>query len=171
MRSKRDARGSFKPIFNEDQKKAALELGAAMGRTAATRHLGIGKTTFQQWTEELPEYWAALRDADQEAQRLGFARKLEDLADAYSALEFAALERAEKLIPTADAKELAALLKAMGGARGVAAVNARAHRGDPSDVQEIRVNFPAIERAAEALLNQAKQNQLPLKVPNLEETE
>lgn len=163
------SRTSFKPQYTIDQKKAALELGAAMGRSAAVRQLSISKATFQAWTEEFPEYWTALREGDLEAQRLGFAKRLEDLADAYSALELAALERAEKLIPTADAKEVAGLIKAMGSSRGVASVQARAQRGDPSDIQEVRVNFPAIEAAIERVLERAEP--VPaLVVTNLEES-
>jgi transposase-like protein len=46
--------------YAEEEKKAALELGAAVGRNAAVRQLGISKSTFQQWTELYPELWSDL---------------------------------------------------------------------------------------------------------------
>jgi hypothetical protein len=143
--------------YAEEEKKAALELGAAVGRNAAVRQLGISKSTFQQWTELYPELWSDLRRGDREAQKLGIAGRLEDLAEQYTSLEFEALERAEKLIKTADAKELAALIKAMGGSRGVASVGARALRGEDAERVEHNINFPQIEQALERVLAQAPQ--------------
>ena len=152
---KRNELGQLEPAYDEAQKKAALELGAAVGRNAAVRQLGIAKSTFQRWTEQYPEFWSDLRAGDREAQKHGFAQRLEDLADQYTAMEFAALERAEKLIRTADAKELAALVKAMGGSRGVATVGARGFRGEDHEVVDHNINFPQLERAVEAVLDRA----------------
>jgi hypothetical protein len=141
--------------YDEAEHKAALELGAAVGRNAAVRQLGISKATFQSWTEKYPEYWSSLRAGDREAQKLGFAGRLEDLAEQYTSLEFDALERAEKLIKTADPKELAALIKAMGSSRGVATVGARGLRGEDAQHIEVTHDFPLLEQAAAAILERA----------------
>lgn len=152
--------------YEESEKRAALELGAAVGRNAATRKLQISKSTFQKWTEEFPELWSDLRRGDREAQKLGIAGRLEDLAEQYSALEFEALERAEKLIKTADPKELAGLIKAMGSSRGVAAVGARALRGEDTQHVQHDINFPMLEAAAAAILERASVPQPALVVTN-----
>lgn len=150
--------------YTEESKRAALELGAAVGRNAAIRQLGISKATFQRWTEEFPEFWSDLRAGDREAQKLGIAQRLEDLAEQYTSLEFEALERAEKLIKTADPKELAALIKAMGSSRGVATVGARGYRGEDAHTVDHNINFPALEAAANAILDRAESQ--PLLVAN-----
>lgn len=83
------------------------------------------------------------------------ADNLEDLAEQYTEREFEALERAEKLIKTADAKELAALIKAMGGSRGVATAGSRAYRGEDVQTVQHNINFDSLQRAAEAILQRA----------------
>ena len=138
--------------YTVEEKHAALELAAAVGRRAAIRQLGISPHSLQNWIEDYPELWSDLRAGDREAQKHGFAQRLEDLAEQYSVLEFEALQRAERLIKTADPKELAALIKAMGASRGVAAVGARSLRGEDAEHVEIDINFPQIEKAAEAIL-------------------
>lgn len=154
-----------RPVYSDADKRAALELAAAVGRRAAIRQLGISSSTFQRWTEELPELWSSLRAGDRDAQRLGFAQRLEDLAESYTAAEFEALERAEKLLPKANAKELAALMKAMGASRGLATVGARAARGEDAERHEITIDFPQIEAVMERLLGGAPE-QPALTVPN-----
>lgn len=159
-------RTTFGPEYTEAEQHAALELGAAVGRNAAVRKLGISKSTFQKWTERWPELWSSLRAGDRTVQRRRIAQSLEDLADSYTALEFEALERAEKLIKTADAKELSGLIKAMGSSRGVATVGARGYRGEDAEHIEIEVNFPVLEAAAKAILERA-QPQPALEVANV----
>lgn len=154
--------------YTEESKLAALELAAAVGRNAAVRKLGISKATFQRWTEEYPERWSDLRAGDREAQKLGIAQRLEDLAEQYSSLEFEALERAEKLIKTADPKELAALMKAMGSSRGVATAGARGYRGEDTQRIDLDINFPALEAAAARILERAQPPEL---VENLADAE
>jgi hypothetical protein len=154
------------PRYTEAEKLAALELGAALGRNAAVRQLGISKHTFQRWTEEFPKQWSDLRAADPEAQKRGYARSLEDLAQSYAALEFQAMERIEALLPRADAKETAALVKAMGSSRGVATVGARAVLNEDREIVEHNINFPALEQAMERLMEHAPAPQLPLHVDN-----
>lgn len=153
--------------YTDEEKLAALELGAAVGRNAACRQLGISKASFQNWTEEFPEHWSNLRAGDRDAQKHGFAQRLEDLAEQYTSLEFEALARAEKLIKTADPKELAALIRAMGASRGVANVGARGLRGEDAQHLEIDINFPAIEAAAAAVLERAAPS--PILVENVAE--
>lgn len=148
--------------YTEAERKAALELGATIGRRAAIRRLGISPNSFQMWTEMYPEFWSSLRAGDREVQRTRVAQNLEDLADSYSDMEFEALARAEKLIKTADAKELAALIKAMGSSRGVATVGARGYRGEDHQVTEISIDFPALEAAAQRILESAPQPALPV---------
>lgn len=151
--------------YTDDEQRAALELGAAVGRRAAVRQLGIAAGTFQAWTEKWPELWSDLRAGDRKVQKTRVAQNLEDLADQYSSLEFEALERAEKLIPTADAREISMLIKSMGASRGVAAAGSRAERGEDHEVIEHQINFPALEQAAEAILSRGV-TQPALQVPN-----
>lgn len=148
--------GTFKREYSDEEVHAALELGAAVGRNAAVRQLGISKSTFQAWTERHPQLWSDLQSGDRQAQKRRIAGNLEDLADQYTSMEFEALERAEKLIKTADAKELAGLIKAMGASRGLATVGARATRGEDAQVIEHNINFGALEAAANAILERAK---------------
>lgn len=152
-------------LYTDDERRAALEMAAAHGRRAAIRHLGISTSTFQKWTERYPDLWSALRANDREAQKKRYAQNLEDLADSYAATEFEAIERAERLIKTADAKETAALIKAMGSSRGAAAVTAQRARGELVEHHEHHIDFPQIEAAMERLL-ESSAPQLPLPVEN-----
>lgn len=149
--------------FLPEEKKAALEYAAVHGIRAAGRAFDVSHTTILSWEDEFPELWSELRAGTEEAHKIGFARRLEDLAEGYAGVERAALERAEHLIPGANAKELAALVKAMGSARGVATTGARTVRGDPDNVTEVQINFPQLEKAMERLLDQAEP---PLQLPN-----
>lgn len=155
--------------YTVEEKKAALELAAAVGRRPAIRQLGISAASMQAWIEEFPELWSDLRSGDREVQKHGFADRLEDLADSYTAIEFQALERAEKLIKAADPKELAALIKAMGASRGVATVGARGYRGEDADKVDLNINFPALEAAAQAILDRAGPPGSPVLVENVAE--
>lgn len=152
-----------------EEKEQALRLAARIGTSAAARELGTYPKTIRRFREQMPEFWSDLVANGEvaPARRQRQAESLEDLADAYVEREFAALERAEKLIPTADAKGLAALMRGMGGARGLATAGARAHRGEDAQVVEHNVNFEALERAAEAILASAPRTALP--TPNLAE--
>lgn len=143
--------------FTEDQKKQALLLGASIGRNGAVRELGISKSTFHRWTEQFPRVWSdAIAKRDTEFQKQ-IASQFEDLAENYTEAEQAAISAALEQIQTGDldAKELAALIKAMGSSRGLASVNARQARGEPDKSIDINVNFPALEAAAEAILDRA----------------
>lgn len=139
------------------EKESALRLTAKIGITAAARELGLDRKTIARFREQMPEFWSELMANGDVApsRRQRQAESLEDLADAYTEREFEALSRAEKLIKTASAKELAALMRAMGASRGLATVGARAHRGE--DVQQVdhNINFPALEQAAMAILERA----------------
>lgn len=142
-----------KPVYDETEKKAALELAAAMGRRAAIRELGISSSTFQRWTEEYPEFWSDLRAGDPDVQKRRFAQRLEDLADRYLSAEHAVLERVEEhLIKSADAKEAAALMKAMGSSRMAATTGSRQIVPE-AEVVEHNINFPQLEQAMERLLS------------------
>jgi hypothetical protein len=140
-----------------EQKETALEFAAIHGFRAAGRQLGVTHKTVMRWAEQLPEFWSNLKAGDRETQKQGFAARLEDLAEGYSAAEVEALDRALKLIPTADAKELAGLIKAMGSSRGLAVVNSRALRGEDADRLDVTINFGQLENAMEAVLAQAQQ--------------
>jgi hypothetical protein len=157
-------------VYTDDEKKAALDLAARIGIRAAARELKTHPTSIRRFREALPEYWSDLqaRGDVAPARRVRTAENLEDLADGYTAREFEALERAEKLIKTADAKELAALIKAMGGSRGVATAGARGYRGEDAQVVEHNINFDVLQKAAEAILDRARP---PIQVPNLAELE
>lgn len=158
---------TFGPEYSEAEQHAALELMATIGWNKAARHLGISKSTLHSWTLKHPELWSDLRAGDRSVQKRRIAQNLEDLADSYSALEFEALDRAEKLIKTADPKELAALIKAFGSSRGVATVGARGYRGEDAQQVEHTIDFPALEAAANAILERANADSRPLLVENL----
>jgi hypothetical protein len=164
--------GKPPPHYTEEEKLAALELAAAVGRRAAVRQLGISASTFQRWTETYPQQWSDLRAGDLEAQKQGYAQRLEDLAEQYATLEFQALERVESVLPQSGPKEIAGIIKALGASRGVAAVGARAARGEDRDIVEHNINFPALEAAMERLLERGDQApQLPTHVENEAEHE
>lgn len=154
--------------YTDDEKKAALQLAAKIGNAPAARQLTIGRESLRRWREEFPEFWSGLlvaSDAPQRRQRA--AENLEDLSDAYTEREFEALQRAEKLIKTADGKELAALMRAMGASRGLATAHARGYRGEDAQVIEHNINFEALERAAQAILARAPSPPPILVVENL----
>ena len=146
-----------RPEYTESEKKAALELAAAMGRRAAIRELGISSATFQRWTEQFPELWSDLRAGDPDVQKRRFAMRLEDLAERYLGAEHDLLTRMEdKLIPTADPKESAAMLKAMASGRMAATTGSRQIVPEVEHVEH-NINFPALEQAMERLLDGAPQ--------------
>lgn len=157
-----------KPEYDESEKKAALELGAAMGRNAAVRELGISKATFQRWTEQYPEFWSDLRAGDPEVQKRRFAQRLEDLAERYLGAEHDLLTRVEdSLIATADPKEAAALIKALGSSRMAATTGSRQIVPEVEHVEH-NINFPQIEQAMQAILDRAP-SQPALVVDNVAE--
>ena len=153
--------------FTEEQKKAALELSVTVGLAEAGRQFDVDRTTMWRWTKQFPEFYSDVTAGKREAQKLGIATQLEALAESYAEVEFQAIERAEKLIKTADAKEAAALIKAMGSSRGVAAVNARQTRGEDVERIEHNINFPALEAAAALMLERAEQRAEPILVENV----
>lgn len=136
----------------DEQIQTTLEFAAIHGIRAAARRVGVSHVTVLRWIERKPELWSELRAGDREAQKHGFAQRLEDLAEGYAAVEVDALERAEKLLKSSDAKETAALIKAMGGSRATASASARAARGEDADKLEIDINFGALEKAMERVL-------------------
>lgn len=146
-----------RPNYTDDEKKAALELAAAMGRRAAIRELGISSSAFQRWTEQFPEFWSDLRAGDPEVQKRRFAQRLEDLAERYLGAEHDLLERVEdKLIPKADPKEAAALIKALGSSRMAATTGSRQIVPEVERVEH-NINFPALEQAMNAVLERANE--------------
>lgn len=138
--------------YTDDDARAALELGARIGIRRAVAELGIAKSTFHAFTKRLPEVWSDLRSQHRQAYRESTAGALEDLAEGYMEAEAAAVERAATLLPQADAKEAAALIKAMGSSRGVAIGNARSLRGEADATSELNINFPALEQAMARIL-------------------
>jgi hypothetical protein len=157
--------------YSPAEQEAALRLAARIGVTAAARELGIAKSTINRFRHWNPELWSDLISGQEVAtnRRQRTAESLEDLAEAYTEREFEALQRAEKLIKTADGKELAALMRAMGASRGVAHANSRAYRGEDVQTVEHNINFAALEQAAQAIL--ARANPRPQLVENLAERE
>lgn len=157
--------------YSDDEKRSTLRLASQLGVAAAGRELGLDGKTIRRFRDQMPQYWSELQaGADvAPARRTRSAESLEDLADAYTEREFEALSRAEKLIKTADPKELAALMRAMGASRGLATAGARGYRGEDSQVIEHNINFEALERAAMAILDRAPSQ--PILVENLAERE
>lgn len=159
--------------YSDEEKQATLRLAARLGISGASRELHVDRKTIARFRDQLPEFWSDLMAAPDAApaRKTRSAESLEDLADAYVEREFEAIERAEKLIPTADAKETAMLMKAMGSSRGLATVGARGHRGEDTQVIEHNINFGALEAAAAAILSRAPDApQLPVQVENLAES-
>lgn len=158
--------------YTDDEKRAALKLAARIGISAAARELGTYNKTIRRFRDQMPEFWSELvAHADvAPARRQRQAENLEDLADAYVEREFKAVEAADRLLDGGEleAKELAALIKAMGSSRGLATAGARAHRGEDLQVVEHNINFAQLERAMETLLNSGSP-QPALPTPNLDE--
>lgn len=151
--------------YTEADTRAALELGARIGRRRAVQELGISSATFQKFTQRMPELWSDLKAQNRQAYRESTAGALEELAEAYMETEAEAVERAATLLPQADAKETAALIKAMGSSRGVAIGNARGLRGETDSTSELNINFPALEQAMARILD------APAPLPVLNEAE
>lgn len=155
--------------YTEADQHAALELAATVGIKPAARHLGINRTTIHRWIDKHPKLWSDLRAGDPAAHRRGFAANLEDLAERYAGAEHDLLERIEEgRIKPKDAKEAAALMKAMGSSRQAAVAGARTLSGEPETVEHT-INFPALEAAMERLLDQGGTSPRALPVPNLDE--
>lgn len=132
-----------------------MELAVAIGRRAAVRQLGISNHTFQKWTVKYPQEWSDLRAGDPDAQKNGFSKSLEELAHEYLAAEHDLLDKiADGENAPKDAKEAAALIKAMGSSRQAATVGSRTVVG-AADLVEHTINFPALEQAMERLLDSA----------------
>ena len=155
--------------FSEDDRKAALELAATVGVKPAAEHLGVARASIYRWIDMYPRYWSDLKAGDREAQRRNIAGQLENLADRYAAAEHDALDRAEELLPHTDAKGTAALIRAFAGGRGVAAAGARSMRDEDRERTEVTINVPQLERAMQALLNQADRPEPPVLVENVAE--
>jgi hypothetical protein len=151
--------------YTEDEAKAGMELAIAVGRRQAVKALGISNSTFQKWTVKYAQYWSDLKAGDPEAERKGFSKGLEELAQDYMVAEQDLIDQIQdgKFKPE-NAKEAAALIKAMGSSRQTATVGARSVAGE-HEVVEHNINFPQIEAAMERILSaQAPQTALP--VPN-----
>lgn len=177
MRAASDIRGETprklkqRRSFTKEEKLAGLALAGARGRRAACRELGLSHSVFQRWTEQFPKEWSeALQGRDGLEIGKSLASQFEELIEGYTEAEQVAVKRALEALedPDIDAKEIAALIKAMGSSRGVAAVNARQARGEPDKSVDVNINFPQLEQAAEAILAKAPPTPA-LPVPNLEE--
>jgi transposase-like protein len=141
--------------YAESERHAALELAASAGVSAAARELGLNRSTIYRWIDKYPKLWSDLKAGDRTAGRRRIADRLEDLADRYAANEHDLLERIEDgTISAKDAKEAAALLKAMGSGRIGAIAGVRSITNE-SESLEVNINFPAIEAAMERLLDSA----------------
>jgi transposase-like protein len=140
--------------YTQEQQLAGLELAATIGIYAAARELQVSPTTLYRWQRNHPKELSDMRAGEKEAFKHGFAQRLEDLADKYTEAEDQALEKVIEKIEAGnlDAKELAALIKAMGSSRGVATVGARATRGEDQQNSTLNINFPNLEAAMERLL-------------------
>jgi transposase-like protein len=164
--------------FSEEDKQAALRLAATIGLRAASRELDISKSVLHNWKKAYPQLWSDLRAGNVDKYQQNFANRLEELADEYADVEALAAREAFKRIKKGqtvldndgelvenvplDAKELAALIKALSSGRANAVLNTRAVRGEPTERIEHTLNIPALETAMEQLLAQAP----PVKVLN-----
>jgi transposase-like protein len=149
------AKGGHGQGYDVSEHHAALELSASVGISEAARSLGLHRSAIYRWIQKYPQLWSDLRANDPNAGRRGMAQRLEDLADRYRSNEHDLLDKIEagELAPK-DAKEAAALLKAMGSSRQTATVGARQITGEPEH-HELTINFAGIEQAMERLLGQA----------------
>ena len=144
--------------YSDEEIRAGLELAATTNILSASKELHVGRATIYRWINRFPELWSDL-NAGREKPQYGFGDQLERLAERYTEAEHEALDKVDKLLEESeqlDAKELAALIKAMGSSRAVAAAGARAEKGQ-HDVIEHQINFPQLEQAMAALLEQTAQ--------------
>lgn len=141
--------------YSVEDRHAALELAATVGISPAARQLEISRRTIYRWIEMYPQLWSDLRAGDPEAHKRGFAVRLEDLAARYAEAEHLALDRAEEVLAGASAKEIAAIIKAMGSSRQAATLGARTVMGEDRADVDVTINFPQIEQAMERLLGAA----------------
>lgn len=153
--------------YDEEEIHAALELAASVGVKPAADKLGLNRSSIYRWINKYPQFWSDLRAGDPNVGRRKVAQRLEDLADRYLSAEHDLLEKIEDgKIEVKDAKEAAALAKAMGSSRHAAIAGVRTISGE-SDVVQHNINFPALEQAMERLLEGAQPPALP--TPNLAE--
>lgn len=154
--------------YSEEEKHAALALAANVGPTAAANHLGINRRSIYSWMQTFPQLWSDLTAGASDNHRFSkrVAHNLVDLAERYTAAEHDILETIEEgQIKPTDAKEAAALLKAMGSSRQAAVAGARTMSAEPETVEH-NINFPQIEAMMERLLGTASP-QPALQVENL----
>lgn len=165
MESAADVRSGHTPAktYTDGEKRAALELAASIGLKPAAAQLGISNASIFRWRNEMTPYWHSLVTGDENARQHKIADNLEDLAAAYTEAEREAITQAYEKLEAGDldAKELAALIKAMGSSRGVAAAGARNIRGSDQPNFTLNINFADLETAMERLLDSARPRQLP----------
>lgn len=140
-------------IYSEDERKAILSLAARIGTYAAAKETQVSFTTLRQWKAKYPEYWSDLiQGQDLERKTSNFADRVDEIAEAYAEVEAEAIDRATKLLPRADGKETAALMKALSQGRTTAVSTSGRLRGEPDERHELSINFGQIEAAMERLL-------------------
>lgn len=135
------------PVSEEDA-KAALVLAAQIGTRAASRELGHSATSITNWKRRYPQFWSNLigeTTTEQVAERL--ANRVDEIADLYADVEVEAIDRAAKLLPRADGKETAALLKAISQGRTTAVSTSGRLRGEPDERHEHTISFTQLENA------------------------
>lgn len=147
--------------FSDDDKRAALRLAAEIGVRPAARELELSLSAIARWKKQFPELWSDLTSGRIDDRPTAFAQTLDELAEEYADVEREALERAAKLLPRADGKEVAALMKGLSTGRATAIAGSQRLRGVPDETSELRVSFPQIEQALEALLGSAERPALP----------
>ncbi len=153
--------------FSDEDQQAALRLAARIGLRATSRELGVSMTALAKWRNKYPQLWSDLIQAQDKEQKVaGFADRVDELAEAYADVELEALDRAAKLIPQADGKELAALGRMLSQGRTTAVSTSGRLRGEPDERHELSINFGQIEAAMERLLGGATEAPA-LPVPNL----
>jgi hypothetical protein len=142
-------------LATRDQRLQAVELAAVHGLRKTASALNMPLDTLKSWCyRDFRTEYSEFRAGKLSEWRQSFAAEMEDLQQDYAATEAKAIERAQELLDEEelDARDVASLIKGMGAARASATGTATRARGEPDHIEEHRLNFEAIEQAAERIL-------------------
>ena len=142
-------------LATRDQRLQAVELAAVHGLRKTADALQVPYDTLRSWCyRDFRVEYSEFRTGKLSEWRQHFASEMEDLQQEYAVTEQMALEAARREIESGEleAKDLASLIKGMGAARASATGTATRARGEPDYIEEHRLNFEAVEQAAERIL-------------------
>jgi hypothetical protein len=140
--------------YPDDVIEKALTLAATIGIRPASRELQIPHQTISAWTSKpaWSERWADLRKHDAPKWRERAAATLEELVDGYTAIEVAALERAQQALGELEPRDVGTFVRSIATAKGITAEHVAKLRGQPDKVVEHRYDADKLESAMAKLL-------------------